>query len=185
MSDKPWRNPDLLHKAYVEHEMSMREIADHLDCMPKTVQTHLKKNNIERRRCGRQTEYEKLEDKEWLKEQYYQKGRTCKEIADELGTYSGRVSQWLKKHDISPTEHPYVGFNDGYLEIHTGVDGESKHAQVHRLAAVAWFGYDEIAGKEIHHKNGVRWDNRESNLEPLSVSDHRSLHHSDDWMICD
>jgi hypothetical protein len=51
---------------------------------------------------------------------------------------------------------------------------------VHRLAAVAWFGYDEVAENKVHHQNGVKWDNREENLAVMSDSDHKS-HHANEW----
>lgn len=181
MTDKPWRDAETLYELYVEKQLPQREIADKLGCTQKTVMRNLKENDITARSEGRQVKYPKLKNKDWLYEQYYEEDRTCKEIADELGTYSGRVSQWLEKHDISPTEHPHVGFNDGYTVIQTREAGKLHHVSVHRLTAVAWFGLDEVVGKEVHHKNGVRWDNREQNLEPLTVSEHRSLHAKERW----
>jgi len=48
---------------------------------------------------------------------------------------------------------------------------------VHRLAAVAWFGFDAVKNKHVHHKNGIPWDNRECNLEPISPEEHNTIHH--------
>ncbi len=30
---------------------------------------------------------------------------------------------------------------------------------IHQLLAIAEHGFDEVAGKHIHHKNGIKWDN--------------------------
>jgi hypothetical protein len=48
--------------------------------------------------------------------------------------------------------------------------------KIHRLAAVAWFGYEAVVGKDVHHVSGIPWDNREDNLEPLDPSEHRRRH---------
>ena len=54
--------------------------------------------------------------------------------------------------------------------------------RVHRLAAVAWFGFDAVADKHVHHKNGLSWDNREDNLELLTPTEHAETHHEQrDW----
>lgn len=176
MKTKPRVSKEKLRRLYHYQGLSQREVAERVDCTPKTLRRWFDEYGIESRGEGRDVQYKQLQDKEWLYKQFYQKDRSTKEIADELGTYSGRVSQWLKKHDMSPTEHPYIGYNDGYLEIHTSFERENLYAQVHRLCAVAWFGYDEVVGKEVHHKNGIPWDNREENLEPLTQSEHMSLH---------
>lgn len=58
----------------------------------------------------------------------------------------------------------------------TYVDAEKEPVAVHRLASVAWFGLEAVAGNDIHHKNGIPWDNREENVEPLDHAEHTSLH---------
>lgn len=47
---------------------------------------------------------------------------------------------------------------------------------VHRLAAVAWFGFEAVSDMDVHHGSGVPWDNREENIELLSHADHTRLH---------
>jgi len=49
----------------------------------------------------------------------------------------------------------------------------SDYVPIHRLVAVAEYGFDAVVDKEIHHKNGMPWDNRPENLEPLSKEEHR------------
>lgn len=54
--------------------------------------------------------------------------------------------------------------------------GSDEAVKIHRLAAVAWFGYEAVVENDIHHTTRVPWDNREDSLEPLSKSDHAALH---------
>lgn len=44
---------------------------------------------------------------------------------------------------------------------------------VHRLCALAWYG---ALPEEVHHLNGVPWDNREQNIEATTKSEHAKLH---------
>ena len=80
--------------------------------------------------------------------------------------------------DVWNAKAPYLTHHDqGYEEIrHRG-----NRVYVHRLAAIAWYGYDAVAGHHIHHKNRIPWDNREGNVEPMTASDHRSHHTQEMW----
>jgi len=65
-----------------------------------------------------------------------------------------------------------------------GEDGVQKKVYLHRLLAVSEWGLDAIAGSEIHHKNGIPWDNRVSNFEVVSRTEHMKEHakeHGNDW----
>ncbi len=52
------------------------------------------------------------------------------------------------------------------------IDGKNHYVAVHRLAAVAEYGFDEVAGKDIHHRNAIKWDNRPQNLVPEDKVEH-------------
>ena len=54
-------------------------------------------------------------------------------------------------------------------------DGQDSY-YVHRLVAVAEWGVDAIRGRDVHHKNGIPWDNRPENLEVLTRKEHREVH---------
>jgi len=65
---------------------------------------------------------------------------------------------------------------DGY-EAWSHVAGDKHSVFVHRLLAVAEYGFDAVVGKEVHHKNSIRWDNRPGNIELLSKAEHTKRHH--------
>lgn len=47
---------------------------------------------------------------------------------------------------------------------------------VHRLLAVAEYGFKAVCDMHVHHKNGVKWDNRGTNIELKSPRDHMIEH---------
>jgi len=54
--------------------------------------------------------------------------------------------------------------------------GGKQYVRIHRLLAVATYGYDEVVGKEVHHKNEIKWDNRPENIVPVTSEEHRRMH---------
>ena len=128
-------------------------------------------------------------DKETLKRLYEDEGLYTTDIAEKFSVSSTTIQDWMERHGIdrketqeaqteslrkSPAGHYWR--EDGYEISSCEFLGETDYFGIHRLAAVAWFGWDAVEGKVIHHKNGIRWDNRESNLEPMTDSDHKSHH---------
>lgn len=84
-----------------------------------------------------------------------------------------------KTREIDRTDYgtPYFGLSvDGY-EI-----WRSKHLDqryqvfVHRLMAVAEWGFDSVCDKVIHHKNSIGWDNRIENIETTTQEEHVRKH---------
>jgi len=49
-------------------------------------------------------------------------------------------------------------------------------AVIHRLVAVAEYGFDAVVENHVHHKNHIPWDNRPSNLELMSQEEHYRYH---------
>ena len=132
-------------------------------------------------------------DPETLREQYVGQGKSMAEVADTLGCTAPTVNKWLDRHgietrdpaherDYSGASSPrfvdyarYENNSNGYEVWRSRADNRAC-VLVHRLAAVAWFGYEAVVGSEVHHTNGVKWDNREENLELLDASEHRRRH---------
>lgn len=127
-------------------------------------------------------------DPDRLEHLYYDEGLDQHGIADRLGCGQATVSRHMRRHGIGPGKASgaragakarrveYAEFThtpQGYEQWRARYHGERDRVAVHRLAAVAWFGYDAVCGMDVHHKNNVPWDTRESNISLLSPSDHR------------
>jgi len=123
--------------------------------------------------------------RELLKEFYQRKGYSSKEAGERLGCSHRTVLDWCEKHGIEkePAHRPkkdHAAFfslatRKHSYEVWNDNDAKSQ-VRVHRLLAVAEYGFDEVADKHIHHKNGIEWDNRPENIEPLSPGEHARTH---------
>lgn len=122
-------------------------------------------------------------DEDTLRRLYVEEGLSSREVAERLDCSPPTVVNWLKKFGIplepSKRDRPvfYGTSTQGYEYWQTDVGGrERETVRVHRLAAVAWFGFEAVAGNVVHHRNGLTYDNRELNLEPMDRGTHQTLH---------
>lgn len=138
-------------------------------------------------------------DGELLRELYVEEEMSTVDIADKLDCAPNTVRKYLKKngveirdrstamklsHGSRPNETPF-GTHENGPEVWwlSPKDTGKKHVYVHRLVAVAEYGFDAVAGSHVHHKNEIRWDNRPGNLEPMDPGEHSAHHHRKvDWV---
>jgi len=121
-------------------------------------------------------------DPEWF-QQAYQEEQSLSGVANRAGVSLSTAHYWAEKHGIE--RRPRGGVRKEYARLTVDKDGYpvwwgrhtySERMLVHRLAAVAWFGYEPVAESDVHHQNSVPWDNREANLEVLGHGEHARLH---------
>ncbi len=126
----------------------------------------------------------------YLAELYHEHGKTLKEIATQLGVAKSTITRRFQKYDIDRREWggrgydhvvPYRTDHEGYerwrhqYRDESGAKKEDVIA-IHRLCAVAWFGFDSVADDVVHHESNIPWDNRESNLTIMNHTRHSKLH---------
>lgn len=126
-------------------------------------------------------------DAETLRRLYTDKEMSMSEVANELGVCENTVYNWMERHDIerrNPQEQPhrlymlpsFINTSNGYEAWQTQWKNDRHQVTVHRLLAVSEYGFDTVKDNQIHHKNGVKWDNRPENIEVLSPAEHQKRH---------
>jgi uncharacterized protein YjcR len=99
---------DWLREQYCDQERSTVDIADELNLSHSTVRNWLDRHGIEfrdRHEAQADGDVEPLQDEDWLRREYWDKGRTATDIGEELGVYDSTVNRWLERHDIGKKAH--------------------------------------------------------------------------------
>lgn len=123
-------------------------------------------------------------DEDYLREQYWEEGKSLTEIADELGCATNTVRDWMVKHDIerrSISEAKKLKTKDHahYFMNHNGHMMWRHHHEMvfaHQILAISEFGFEAVCENQVHHKNHIPWDNRPDNIELMSIQEHSALH---------
>ncbi len=128
-------------------------------------------------------------DESTLRHLYIDRGLSTHAIADKLGCSQDTVRTWMDRCGVDARDHAdavarairsrpahFETTNRGYERWTTETNGSSAMMSVHRLLAVSEFGIDAVKSMDVHHKNGIPWDNRPENIEPLSRAEHRKEH---------
>ena len=124
-----------------------------------------------------------------LRRHYVEKEKSQQEIADEWGCGRNTIYRWLKKHGIdrknrkgggeNRVEYVNYSWNEGgYWGWRDFITGRS--VQVHQLLVISE-GADPSkvfsdGEYQVHHENGVPWDNRPDNVRLLSRQEHLQEH---------
>ena len=113
LNDREW-----LYWKYFVERLTVPEIAEIVGCNKNTVEHHIKRHNIPKRKRIRrkehnqkisesnistkkeQTKYPELYDKEWLIEKYYGENLTAKEVGEIVGCCDGNVLRALRNFRI-------------------------------------------------------------------------------------
>lgn len=142
--------------------------------------------NVQKQRNGTWRDEETMKD-------LASRGLSQEEMAEELGCSQSTVSDWLDRHGIN---HDVRSERSGNHRVGVGLERREHergsfpyerwkawdpeegnlYVYVHRLAAVAWFGFDVVEEGHVHHASGHSLDNRESNLLVVDPETHHNHH---------
>jgi len=118
-----------------------------------------------------------------LRELYWEQELSLAEIGDRADVSAPTIRYWMKKYRIprrkpNAKKFPHLReTKDGYLRIVTSdTGGGLDRVFVHRLVAVAEYGFEAVCDKHVHHESGHGLDNRPDNLVPLSPAEHAAEH---------
>lgn len=126
----------------------------------------------------------RYQQRDWLYQKYVVEGLTTYEIGEIKGVHQQTISNWLKRLDIEarrtgPPRCEYATFltnTRGYEIWSAKYRSSTENLLVHRLLAYCEYGLEAIKDKDIHHINGIPWDNQPDNIVPLTKEEHMSLH---------
>jgi len=104
LDDKEW-----LQEHYVEKSLSVREIADKLDCSKTGVEHALHKLDIDPRNPHR--ENAPFHDKDTMVQEYIENGKSMNDLANEWDTSTKIIHHWLNNHGIE-YRHPKCSGKD-------------------------------------------------------------------------
>lgn len=125
-------------------------------------------------------------DAETLHRLYWDEGCSLSQIAELTPVTFGAIKHHMEKHGIDRRTSAEANRRhtaairveeQGYVRWRSTEAGRERTCSVHRLLAVSEFGIDAVKEMEVHHSNGIPWDNRAENIELLTKEEHVS-HHS-------
>lgn len=93
----------------------------------------------------------------------------------------GRAVVWASGEITGAIAEEYdTRSGGGYRTIKVRVDGRQRRCYSHRVVALV-HGHTLGPDLEVHHKNGVRDDNRPENLAVVTPEEHRKMHGKRRW----
>lgn len=185
---------ETLEKLYLNEKIGCKNIAKMLNVTSMTIHNHLKKYNIKRRTLK---EGRDLVDKSGPNNGMYgkkfsdeykkaQSERLKKIIKDKGGHWSkGRVMPEEEKLSHGSKGNKNGRWKNGRINAHGYIlvhAPDHPHAGVkgkvyeHRLVMEKFLGRYLNPDEVVHHKNGIKTDNRIENLEVLSHKEHATKH---------
>ena len=187
---QPYRNEEWLREMYHGEALTQAEIADQAGCHRRTIATWFRRHDIKGRSANQRKKVSNSgpwDDEEVLRELYIEKGQTLSEMAGQLGTSEGTIRRRMDNFEIERRDHikymrqgpVFLRFDtNGYLRAESAVDGKKDMVYIHQLVAIADGATPEavFGGKQVHHQNHHKTDNRPENLVILSHEDHLAEH---------
>lgn len=165
-----------LESAYLELQSKIK-VAEHFGVSKKLILNYMKRYGIERIRPSSEESAEIIRP-------FVEQGLSAPEIAEKSGFSTVHIRLLAK---ILGAKLPDK-FHTGHITTHNGYrmiqmpghhDADSKgYVREHRFLMEQILGRTIDKNEVVHHKNGIKTDNRPENLEVMTKADHVKLHHT-------
>lgn len=172
----------ILNELYWERNMSQYEIAEKLDVTQSAVSIWMVDYGIETRGENIPANTERpWRSREKLMQRYIIEEDSIEKISEDWQCSSETIHRWLNTFEIETRGHSDFR-KTNHAFFYTRKDGYEEWSVqdgcllVHRLLAVSEFGFEEVCGKVVHHKNEIPWDNRDDNIELMELGEHSRYH---------
>jgi transposase len=197
MDGDGYKDAETLEYLYHEKSLTQEEIGDIFGVTGSCISDWLSRHEIETRGYPQpDVEGAPWKDELTLRRLYVKNGLGTPDIAEKFETTPETIIYWLEKFGIerrdgnetvkmngqhhARTTHPTFRDSErGYTVVTSRTDGQRYRFYIHQLVAIAdgaepqkLFSGDGV----VHHRNGVKWDNRPSNLEVVSRGEHTVKH---------
>lgn len=189
---KKYKDEEWLRKEYVEKDRTLQELAKECSVSGSTICQWARKYGLGKRQREHDLsdltipDSEPWKDPDLLEELYYNRKLSTTEISNIFECSVNTVTSWMETYGMERRSASQAKSNaHGYLDhasFRTKKNGREiwkvgDHSiLVYRLLAVSEWGLDEVSKYDVHHKNGIEWDNRIENLELVTNSEHRKRH---------
>lgn len=98
----PWQDKDTIERLYIDEGLTCEEIGERLGCSGRTVDEWRRRHNIK----------PLYKRRDWLDEQYNEKGRYIVGISEETRGSRGTVAKWLDKLGVRSDEDRPADYNE-------------------------------------------------------------------------
>ena len=163
-----------LFRLYITESKPMHEVALELNISVGSVYNYLHRYGIESRPKHKGMKGKKMPESAKIRISKAHKG---KNVSAETRK---KMSESSKGCGIGHKKNRSDGYVSIYFPDHPKCTKDG-YVMEHDLVMECIIGRHLTDGEVVHHKNGIRNDNRKENLQLLTFKEHASLHMKDRW----